>query len=135
MVKIRRGNYKLNTKELESFGNFIQNKSGTKGDITIVIGSERDSSDLNLRFRGKNYPTDVLSFPNNEKIDNRLYLGDIFICYEVAKKQAEESGFEIAKEIKILIVHGILHLAGYDHEIDNGEMFEKQKELLKLQEI
>lgn len=80
---------------------------------------------LNRRFRGKNKPTDVLSFPANPlqiaKPAERV-AGDVAISVETARRQSAACGHSLATEIKVLILHGLLHLAGYDHEIDAGRM-------------
>ena len=101
-----------------------------KGNITINIGSEAESQNLNYTYLKKEYPTDVLSFPINEHLpDGQYYLGDIFICNEIAKKQAEENGISHLDELLQLIIHGILHLLGYDHTQDHGEMHKLQSHL------
>jgi len=101
---------------------------------------------LNRSFRGKNSTTDVLSFPfdetnweaNDVKTENpksRIpnpkpqYLGDIVISLEQAQRQAAENNLDFEIEIKQLILHGILHLCGYDHETDDGEMNRRELEL------
>ena len=80
---------------------------------------------LNRRFRQKNKATDVLSFPSPTK----GMAGDIAISLEIAASNAEALGHPLATEVKILILHGLLHLAGYDHEIDDGEMRAREAEL------
>jgi probable rRNA maturation factor len=77
---------------------------------------------LNRRFRGKNKATDVLSFPSQTP----GVAGDIAISLEIASANAAELGHDLATEVKILILHGMLHLAGYDHEIDDGEMLARE---------
>ena len=74
--------------------------------------------DLNRRYRRKNKPTDVLSFPSGVP----GVAGDIAISLEIAAANAAEIGHSLATEVKVLILHGLLHLAGYDHETDDGEM-------------
>ena len=74
--------------------------------------------ELNRRFRGKNRPTDVLSFPS----ETPKLAGDIAISAEIAAANAAEMGHSPQTELKVLILHGLLHLAGYDHETDDGEM-------------
>ena len=77
----------------------------------------------NQLYRHKNYPTDVLSFPVNEvTLEQDHYLGDILISVDKAADQAKEKGHRLNKEIQILLLHGILHLLGYDHETDSGTM-------------
>jgi probable rRNA maturation factor len=98
-----------------------------EGTITIKLGDNEESQHLNATYRQKDYPTDVLSFPLNEDLPDGFYLGDIFICYPVAEKQAAESNISIQEELFTLMVHGILHLAGYDHETDEGEMLRLQE--------
>jgi probable rRNA maturation factor len=87
--------------------------------------------ELNSLFRGKDGTTDVLSFPYepDEFDPDQANLGDIVISAEQAKKQAAESGFDLETEIKQLVLHGLLHLCGYDHETDNGEMNARELEL------
>ena len=78
---------------------------------------------LNSRFRGKSRPTDVLSFP---AASANGFAGDIAISLDIAERNARLLGHSVADEIRILILHGILHLAGYDHESDQGEMAKKE---------
>ena len=80
---------------------------------------------LNRRFRRKNKPTDVLSFPSAVP----GVAGDIAISLEIAADNAAQLGHSLETEVKILIVHGLLHLAGYDHESDSGEMAAKEAEI------
>ena len=94
-------------------------------DATIAFVSNRQMRELNKRFRGLNKVTDVLSFPvGGDEVDrsSELGLGDIAISVERVESQAVENGLEFEEEIAQLILHGLLHLCGYDHETDNGEM-------------
>jgi len=80
---------------------------------------------LNRRFRGKNLATDVLSFPTGAEpfeVEDGSHLGDVVISVEQAAAQAKANGLSFSSEIEQLILHGLLHLCGYDHETDNGEM-------------
>jgi probable rRNA maturation factor len=92
---------------------------------TIAFVSDRAMRDLNSRFRGRKGTTDVLSFPSEqdefEKLEG-LSLGDVVISLEQAARQAAEHGLEFEGEVAQLILHGLLHLCGYDHEADDGEM-------------
>lgn len=103
----------------------------------IVFVSDARMKTLNRDFRGKDQTTDVLSFPFEaeefEKESNAL--GDIVISVEQASRQASEAGISLDDEIKQLIIHGFLHLCGYDHETDNGEMNARELELRKLLHI
>ena len=95
------------------------NAIGNSGEAaTIAFVSDRNIRKLNQQFRGIDKATDVLSFPADEP-DN---LGDVAISVETAAKQAKENGLAFDDEIAQLILHGLLHLSGYDHETDNGEM-------------
>jgi probable rRNA maturation factor len=88
-------------------------------------------TELNNFFRGNDWTTDVLSFPHEaDKFDpDTSNLGDIVISAEQAARQAEENGLTLENEIQQLILHGLLHLCGYDHETDNGEMNARELEL------
>jgi probable rRNA maturation factor len=108
-------------------------------DFTIAFVSDRRMRELNTQFRGKDSTTDVLSFPYEadkfelehgaESADDTNFLGDIVISAEQADRQAAENGLTLENEIKQLILHGLLHLCGYDHETDNGEMNARELEL------
>ncbi|HEY0426375.1 MAG TPA: rRNA maturation RNase YbeY [Pyrinomonadaceae bacterium] len=107
-----------------------------KKSAAIAFVSDRKMRELNVTFRGKNSTTDVLSFPFEadefEKMPDaaaRGFLGDIIISAEQAEKQSKENNLDFETEIKQLILHGILHLCGYDHESDGGEMNAKELEL------
>jgi len=86
---------------------------------------------LNRQFRAKDLPTDVLSFPSPSLPPNKPAptAGDIAISVEIAAQNAGKLGHSTAEEVKILVLHGILHLAGFDHERDNGEMARKEARL------
>jgi len=96
-------------------------KEISEGDVAVVFVSDARIRKLNRDFRGKNSATDVLSFPLEEGATTG-YLGDIVVSAETAQRQAAENGLEFETEIRQLVLHGLLHLAGYDHETDNGEM-------------
>src|SRR5690349_2201999 len=87
---------------------------------TIAFVSDKAIRQLNRQFRGVDKATDVLSFPADEKDESNL--GDIAISVETAAVQAKENGLTFEGEVAQLILHGLLHLSGYDHETDNGEM-------------
>jgi len=108
----------------------IANELRIAGDIVIKLGDAEEGRQLNNKYRKKDYPTDVLSFPFNEELPEGYYLGDIFICYPVAKEQAQEQHITIEEELLTLMIHGILHLSGYDHETDKGKMTELQEQLV-----
>ena len=99
--------------------------------FTVAFVGDNRMKQLNELFRGKNATTDVLSFPHepDEFDPDKNNLGDIVISAEQAQKQAAENGLTLDGEIKQLILHGLLHLCGYDHETDNGEMNARELEL------
>ncbi|MBA2333712.1 MAG: rRNA maturation RNase YbeY [Pyrinomonadaceae bacterium] len=100
-------------------------------EFTVAFVSNRRMIELNKIFRCKDSITDVLSFPYepDEFDPKKNNLGDIVISAEQAQKQADENGLTLEAEIKQLILHGLLHLCGYDHESDNGEMNAREWEL------
>jgi probable rRNA maturation factor len=98
---------------------------GLRGEVNVRITSSREMRELNRRFRKKSKPTDVLSFP----ADLPELAGDIAISGEIAAANATELGHSTETELKILILHGILHLAGFDHETDQGEMRARENKL------
>ena len=109
----------------------ITRELGIAGDIVIKLGDKEEGRELNKKYRKKDYPTDVLSFPFNEELPEGYYLGDIFIRFPVAKEQAQERQITIKEELLTLMIHGILHLSGYDHERDTGKMNELQEQLVE----
>jgi probable rRNA maturation factor len=94
--------------------------------LTIAFVRDPFIRDLNRAHRGKNSATDVLSFPAGDSPQSSTalagYLGDIVISTDTALRQAEEANHSFEREVSELIIHGALHLCGYDHETDDGEM-------------
>ncbi|GAB6044774.1 rRNA maturation RNase YbeY [Caminibacter profundus] len=101
----------------------------TDKDLELILTTDEEIQELNYAYRKKDKPTDVLSFPL-ENIPGAP-LGSIVISIDTAKKEALKFGHSVEDEIKLLFIHGLLHLLGYDHEIDNGEMREKEEEIIK----
>jgi probable rRNA maturation factor len=117
--------------ETDGFQKFAERAVGAIGeakgkDLTVAFVSDRRIRELNKIFRDKNKTTDVLSFPYEtdqyDYLETENFLGDIVISVEQAARQAGENNLTLENEIKQLILHGILHLCGYDHESDGGEM-------------
>jgi probable rRNA maturation factor len=96
-----------------------------KGTLTIALVSDARIRALNRRFRGKDRATDVLSFPADES----GVLGDVVIAAGVAARQAVEAGHSLQAEFRVLALHGLLHLLGYDHEHDDGRMARLERRL------
>ena len=97
-----------------------------KGQVTVLLTTDPAIRKLNRQFRGKNKATDVLSFPA-EGIGAEEIAGDLAISVPTALRQAVEQGHTLSTEIKVLILHGLLHLFGYDHEADNGKMARRER--------
>jgi probable rRNA maturation factor len=110
---------------LSRFATRVQRALGISGEVNISITSNREMQALNRRFRKKNKATDVLSFPS----ETPGVAGDIAISLEIAAENASELGHSLATEIEILILHGMLHLAGFNHELDEGEMHVRETAL------
>ena len=103
--------------------------AGLRGSVSVLITSSRELRSLNQRFRRKNRTTDVLSFP--PLVTNHDFAGDVAISLEIAAENARLLGHTTVDELKILILHGVLHLAGYDHETDGGQMKRRESRLRK----
>ena len=108
-------------------------------EVSILLTKDKDIRLLNKEFRRIDQPTDVLSFPQNQDEDpfipGEKFLGDIAVSLDTAKIQANEHGLILKEEIILLLIHGILHLLGYDHEVSEQEdkkMRSKTRELFKL---
>ena len=97
-----------------------------RGQVTVLLTTDAAIRGLNRQFRGQNKATDVLSFPA-EGIGAEEIAGDLAISVTTALGQATEQGHSLSTEIKVLILHGLLHLAGYDHEADNGRMARRER--------
>ena len=105
-----------------------QRAAGLRGSVNVLLTSSRAIRQLNRRYRGKNQATDVLSFPADGGA-GRNFAGDIAISAEEAVRAAGAFGHAPIVELKILMLHGVLHLAGYDHERDNGRMARVEEQL------
>lgn len=106
------------------------------GAVTIALVTDADMKRWNRAFRGKNRATDVLSFPADDARGKKMpparravYIGDVAIAPGVAKINAHRFGRTFGQELRILILHGILHLMGYDHETDHGQMERRETRL------
>jgi probable rRNA maturation factor len=98
-----------------------------RGTLTVAIVSDARIRALNREYRRKDNATDVLSFPSEE----RGFLGDVVIASGVAARQARAAGHSLATELRVLALHGLLHLLGYDHERDDGRMARLERRLRK----
>jgi len=120
------------TRTLGKYLKEAQAAVGLLGQVTVLLTTDATIRDLNRRFRGKDEATDVLSFPakrlQNTKPAERV-AGDLAISVETARKQAAEQGHTLGVELRVLILHGLLHLAGYDHDTDAGRMQRRERQL------
>ncbi|MER2089845.1 rRNA maturation RNase YbeY [Sporosarcina sp. JAI121] len=120
----------------------IEEELTGEGEVSVTFMTDQNIQEVNAEYRGKNVPTDVISFALEEITEGEVaivpvegmptVLGDILISVETAERQAKEYGHDFTREIGFLALHGFLHLLGYDHmtEDDEAEMFGRQKEIL-----
>jgi probable rRNA maturation factor len=113
---------------LSRFLTSVQRAAGLSGRVDVLVSDDRELRLLNRTYRGKDRATDVLSFPAGDT-PQRGMAGDIAISAEQAAHSARRFGHSVNEELKILILHGVLHLAGYDHESDSGRMARKEARL------
>ena len=104
-------------------------KDVSDGEIEFILTSNDEIQEINLTTRGIDKPTDVLSFPY-ENMPNTP-LGSIVISVDFVKEKAELYGHSFNDELSLLFIHGLLHLVGYDHEVDNGEHRDAEEKLIK----
>jgi len=147
MILNRQRSVRLSTRALESFLLRVRRELDLKQvQVTVCLVSDAEIAGMNQSFRKKRGPTDVLSFPAvklrkpqrsrrrfissaSVSSDSEESLGDIAIAPAVAKRNAKNYGRTLPAELKILILHGVLHLLGFDHEADRGEMDRTEKKL------
>jgi probable rRNA maturation factor len=99
--------------------------------VTLRLAPDREVRRLNRTFLGKDRTTDVLSFPARGDLEpGRRHLGDLAVSIPQARRQARRAGWSLEEELSLLVTHGFLHLLGYDHETDDGEMRRLEKDLL-----
>ncbi len=125
---------RVRVRPLELFLQRVKDELGLRGDcVAVRLIADGEMARLNGKYRGEKRTTDVLSFPVEERLKPELrgnpkrrhrgaFLGDIAISPVVARRNARKLGRKLAEELQILILHGVLHLLGYDHEADRGEM-------------
>ncbi len=116
--------------------NLLEEYNLTGGEVGVIIAGDKLLHKLNLQYRDKDAPTDVLSFSylddTGEQIDeNEFAVGDIYISRDRAKAQAEEAGHSLQRETALLVIHGTLHLLGFDHvHDDDAELMQQQERSL-----
>jgi probable rRNA maturation factor len=136
LVFLRKKIAGLNPSALERFVRRARRELRLRGTVDVLLTSTAYMRRLNRQFRHKDKPTDVLSFPSLEALrTSSRAAGELAISLDIARENASHLGHSLAEEVKILVLHGILHLAGFDHERDNGEMAREEsrlREKLKL---
>jgi len=144
MIVNRQRAARLARPPLESFLRRVKNELGLEeAGLTVRLVSDAEIARMNETFRKKKGPTDVLSFPmmarrrpvrlrrGSRTVKDGEYLGDIAISPATAQRYAKKNGRKLSSELQVLILHGVLHLLGYDHETDRGKMDRIERKLRK----
>jgi len=144
MIVNRQRAVRLARRPLESFLRRVKSELGLQeAGLTVCLVSDAGIALMNEKFRKEKGPTDVLSFPTlarrrsvrlrrgSKMVKPGEYLGDIAISPATARRYAKKHGRELSSELRVLILHGVLHLLGYDHETDRGEMGRIERKLRK----
>jgi len=127
LITYRRKPAHLDLPALDTFAETLRARLAKGQEFHCLITGDAELQTLNRTYRKKDYPTDVLSFPGEPP-----YLGDIAISLARAREQAKQQGHTTEDELKILLLHGLLHLKGHDHETDNGQMKRAESRWTKL---
>jgi probable rRNA maturation factor len=127
---------KVSTRKLKTIAlKILQLIEQDRAELSLAIVGNQEMQELNAKFRNKDYPTDVLSFPSDAVVPTGArVLGDVIISVDKAQDQAKERGRTLDEEMVTLLIHGILHLLGYDHERspkDAGTMHRREKKLYR----
>ncbi|WP_323659252.1 rRNA maturation RNase YbeY [Aliarcobacter butzleri] len=118
--------FEIDTLNLENIANTLTTK-----DIELIVVKNDEIQELNKEYRNIDKPTDVLSFPMNFEVIDMPLLGSIVISTDFVREKAKEFKHSFNEEFTLLFIHGLLHLLGFDHEIDNGEHRLKEEELIE----
>ncbi len=118
----------LSRSGLSRFLGVAQMAVGLRGEVDVLLADDRTLRRLNREFRGKDKATDVLSFPAAEEVADE-FAGDLAISLDTARRQAKAHDHTLRDEVRVLLLHGLLHLQGMDHEVDNGEMAAREASL------
>ena len=121
----------LSRSGLSRFLRRAQERVGLPGEVDVLLAGDKTLRRLNREYRGKNKATDVLSFPAAEDVAHE-HAGDRASALETAARHAGEHGHTLRDEVRVLLLHGLLHLRGMDHESDDGEMAAREAELRRL---
>ncbi|MDN5060892.1 rRNA maturation RNase YbeY [Aliarcobacter butzleri] len=118
--------FEIDTLNLENIANTLTTK-----DIELIVVKNDEIQELNKEYRNIDKPTDVLSFPMNFEVIDMPLLGSVVISTDFVQEKAKEFKHSFNEEFTLLFIHGLLHLLGFDHEIDNGEHRLKEEELIE----
>lgn len=131
MVILRKRIAELSPSTLDRFVLKARRAVRLRDTVNVLITTSNELRSLNRQFRGADKPTDVLSFPSPPMERNRArrVAGEVAISADIARDNAKRLGHSVADEVKILVLHGILHLKGFDHEHDHGEMAREESRL------
>jgi probable rRNA maturation factor len=121
----------LGKRDLNRFISSAMEALRLTGEFSVLLTGDERLRALNLQFRGIDKPTDVLSFPSLAETQEDAPGGDLAISLDTAWAQARDHGHSLQTELKVLILHGLMHLAGYDHEQDQGQMRRRETRLRK----
>ncbi len=115
----------------------IEENNNSNVEVSLSFVNNKEIKELNMKYRGKDYSTDVLSFPLNEEVEDLIILGDIIVSIDKVIQQSEEFNHSFERELTYLIIHGMFHLLGYDHlkEEDKKIMRDKEKKIIKELEL
>jgi probable rRNA maturation factor len=124
----------LGEKRISSRINKIMRLADIRADeLSVIFVDDRQMTEYNKSYLGRDDTTDVLAFPYNEtNEEGKFNLGDIIISAETAERQAKELGHDFNYETDVLMTHALLHLAGYDHMCDKGQMIKEQERIVQL---
>jgi probable rRNA maturation factor len=129
-IRAQFGRSAFTRRALEAFLADAARAAQLKGSVSVMLAGDGEIRRLNREFRGKDKATDVLSFPQGN-IGRSRAAGDLAISVETAAREAARRGHSLDLELRVLLLHGVLHLAGYDHETDSGEMAREEDMLRK----
>ncbi len=130
-LRLPRGS-RIRKRELTAFVGAVAAEIALQGEVSVLLTGDAHIRELNRRFRKKDKATDVLSFPPAEQGSDgarTAVAGDLALSIETALRQSADAGHDLETELKILLLHGLLHLAGYDHETDDGSMRRREEQM------
>jgi probable rRNA maturation factor len=125
-----RTDQRVNLEELQKIAEFLIDEDSRSRDIELIVVDSGEIREINREHRGVDKATDVLSFPIDDDYEIGLPIGTVIICEEFVKSGSQEFNHTENEETQLLFTHGLLHLLGFDHETDSGEMREMEKRVI-----